>query len=413
MKTKAILVSLTLIVALMTAMVLASAAPTITDGLNLTIKTTVNDAEADTAGIVISEKTGTTLPVTVQVTNNENQTLTDARVKVEILNADVEAETGKDEFLSGKTYTKHLSLKLPSSLKISPSKDYRLVVTVTADEGDFRAVYDPFTVQREPYSIEILSVDAARSATAGSVLSVDVVLKNRGSHEAEDNFVVVRIPSLNVEKKAYFSDMTPTDENNNDDDEDAREGVISIRIPSDAKAGVYDLEVEASNDDSSTTTTKRISILGLEQGSDVLVSGATKDIASGTTATYDLIIVNSGNRIAVYEIVPESAQNLVLSVDEPIVTVPADSSRVVKVKASAGNVMGTFNFAVNVNSQGQLVKKVNLTANVVKGGVISTSNNVIILTVVLAIIFVVLLVVLIVLLTRKPAKSEEFEESYY
>jgi len=406
MKSKAILVFLTAILTVIIAAMLVSAAD-----LNLAVKTTVNGADADT-GIVISEKTGATLPVRVQITNNENETLNNAKVRLEVLNSDVEASAVEDDFLAGHTYTKLLSLTLPESIKESPSKDFRLVVTVTSDEGDFRQVYDPFTVQRENYDIEILSADIARTATAGSTLNVDVVLKNRGAHESEDTFVVVRIPSLDVEKKVYFSDLTPTDECDDCDKEDAAEGIVSVKIPSDAKAGVYDVEIEASNADTTTTTTKRVTVMGLEQGSDVLAPVASKDIASGSSATYDLLIVNSGNRIAVYDIVPESAQNLIVSVSEPIVTVPADSSRVVQVTATAGNVMGTFNFAVNVNSQGQLVKRVNLAANVVKS-TITAGSNVVILTVVLAIIFIVLLVVLIVLLTRKPAKSEEFEESYY
>jgi len=41
------------------------------------------------------------------------------------------------------------------------------------------------------------------------------------------------------------------------------------------------------------------------------------------------------------------------------------------------------------------------------------TSPVLVLTVILAIVFVVLLVVLIVLITRKPAKTEEFGESYY
>jgi hypothetical protein len=123
------------------------------------------------------------------------------------------------------------------------------------------------------------------------------------------------------------------------------------------------------------------------------------------------VIVNSGNRIAVFEIVPETTQNLAVSADESIVTVPAGSSKVVRITAKANDVIGTVNFGVNINSEGQLVKRVNLAANVTKGKAIT--SNVVALTIVLAVIFVVLLIVLIVLLTRKPAKTEEFGESYY
>lgn len=405
MKSKAILVFLIAILTVMTATMLVSAA----DPLSMSITTTVNGVDLDVGSPHLSNAVGETIPIKVVLTADQN--VTDAIVNVRILGENVEAETGKFDMIEDRTYSKLLSLKVPSSIKLSPSDEFRLKVSVESREGDVEKEYD-LTIQRESYNIEILSADVAKTATAGSVLNVDVVLKNRGSHESEDTFVIVRIPALDIEKKVYFSDLTPTDNCDDCDKQDAAEGIVSLKIPSDVKAGVYDIEVEAFNEDSSTKITKRLAISGLEQGSDILAAVTTKDIASGATATYDLILVNSGNRIAVYEIIPESAQNLIITVDEPIVTVPADSSRVVKVNVKAGNVMGTFNFAVNVNSQGQLVKRANLVANVVKSA-ITASNNVIILTVVLAIIFIVLLVVLIVLLTRKPAKSEEFEESYY
>ena len=411
MKSKAILVSLIAIFAVLTIVSFASAAVSRTGDLNVVVKTTVDGADADSDTIILSEKTGATVPIKVQVTNDENETLNDVKIKVEVLNSDVETETSEDDFLSGRTYTKYMTLKLPQNIKEDTSKDYRLVVTVTSDEGDYRVVYNPFTVQRENYNLEVLSVETAKSVTAGSAFGVNVVLKNRGSHRLDDAFVTVRIPALDVEKKAYFGDLTPVDSCNGDcDNEDAVERTMFLQIPSDAKAGIYNLEVEASNEDASSTTTKSIAVTGSEQRTDVLASVTSKEVKSGEATTYDIVIINSGDKIAVYDIVPESAQNLVVSIDDSVVTVPADSSRTVKVNVQAGEVMGTFNFAVNVNSQDKLVKRVNFTANVGKKTI---ASNVMILTVVLAIIFVVLLIVLIVLLTRKPEKTEEFGESYY
>ncbi len=403
MKSKAILVSLIAVFAVFVLTALASART-----LNATITTTVNGIDL-VSGVVVSEDTGSTIPVRVEVRANEN--ITDGTVKVYISGEDNAVETSEFDLLAGRTYSKSFSLKLPQSIKTNPSKEYVLVVRVESDEGDVRTDY-PLTVQRSSYSLEILSVDFAKSATVGSTLSVDVVLKNRGSHESEDSFVVVRIPALNVEKKVYFGDLAPVDNYGNDnDEEDTASGRVSVKIPSDAKAGIYDVEVEAYDDETNVKTTKRIAISGLESGSDAMAAAIAKEVATGATITYDLILVNSGSRIAVYNIVPEDAQNLIVSVDESIVTVPAGSSRVVKVNVKAGNAMGTYNLAVSVNSEGQLVKKVNFTANVVKSGF--KGSNVVVLTIILAIIFIVLVVVLIVLLTRKPEKTEQFEESYY
>ena len=423
MRSKAILVSLMTLFAVIAATVFVSA-----NTLNVAIGATVSGVDLVQGGNPqLSVDTGDVIPVRVQVTSNEANTITDARIRVYLAGEDVEARTGKFDMLSGKTYSKLLSLEMPSSLDVSPSDDYTLVVKVESKDGTQEARYD-FTVQRESYNLGILSVDTSGQATAGSTLAVDVVLKNLGSHSLDDTFVVVRIPALNAEKKVYFSDLTSTDgadytlqlDNNgqlvpvkvhaSSDKQDAAERIVYLQIPADAKAGVYSLEVEASNKNANSKVTKSIVISGNEQRSNVLNAVTSKEVEAGKTVTYELVLVNSGDKLGVYEIVPETTQNLIVNVDEPIVTVPADSSRVVKITVQAGQVTGTFNFAVNVNSNDKLVKRVNLTANIGKK---SLADNVMILAVVLAIVFIVLLIVLVVLLTRKPEKTEEPGESYY
>ena len=417
MESKAILVSLLTIFAVLIASVLVSASDLSVSNLRLSVKgvefTYPNNE-------IVQADAGETIPIKVIFTANED--VSDVRVKTEIsgYRDDITASTARFDIVSGATYSKLLSLKVPTD--VDPAEDYTLTVTIEAKNKEFEQELT-LRIQRESYNLEVLSVDAARQVTAGSNLAVNVVLKNRGSHRVDDTFVVARIPELNIEKRVYFGDLTPIDGHEttidlngnivlfeNSNKEDAAERTLFLAIPSDAKAGVYNLEVEATTADTTTKTTKTVVIAGTEQRSDVLTAMTSKDVQSGQTVTYDLVVINSGDKIAVYNIVPESAQNLIVSVDEPIITVPADSSKTVKVTATAGDVMGTFNFAVNVNSQDQLVKRVNFSANVSKK---SFSNNVMVLTVILAIIFVVLLIVLIVLLTRKPEKTEEFGESYY
>ena len=402
MKSRTILVFLIAILAVTAFVAIASASLSVSN-----FGVSIKGADVTSAN-VLSAEAGETIPI--RVVFNAQETVTDVRMKayVEGYRSNIEVSTDRFKILNGTTYSELLSLKLPED--VDPAEDYTLYIRI-GTKTNFKEESYKLKIQRTEYNIELLSVDTARSVAAGSNLNIDVVLKNRGSERLDDTFVVAKIPELGVEKKAYFSDLTPVDEcNGNCEKEDAAERVLTLKIPSDAKAGVYNLEVEAYNADSSTSTTKTIAVAGNEQISDVLTAVTSRDIKSGETATYDLVIVNSGSRIGIYEIVPETAQNLIVTVNEPIVTVPADSSKVVKVNVKAGDTTGTFNFGVSVKSQGELVKRVNLAANVTKA---SITNNIVILTVVLAVIFVVLLVVLIVLLTRKPEKVEEFGESYY
>lgn len=403
MKSKAILVSLLAIFVVFAVSALVSASD-----LN------VYQREVSIKGVdfvwpsweTVSVDAGETVPIKIAFTAGEDAS--DVRVKAFIsgYRDDITASTGRFDILQGVTYSKLLSLKVPTD--VESAEDYTLTIRVETRTADTEWEF-PLKVQRESYNLEVLSVETSREVTAGSNLAVNVVLKNRGSHTLDDTFVVARIPALNVEKRVYFSDLTSTDQAD-PDKEDAAERTLFLQVPSDAKAGIYNLEVEASNADATETTTKSITVVGSEQKSDILAAVSSKEVQAGSTVTYDLVVINSGDKIAVYTIVPENAQNLIVSVDEPIITVPADSSRTVKVSVTAGEVMGTFNFAVNVNSDDKLVKRVNLSANVSKKAI---TNNVMVLTVVLAIVFIVLLIVLIVLLTRKPEKTEELGESYY
>jgi uncharacterized membrane protein len=302
---------------------------------------------------------------------------------------------------------------LPSDLKDETDKEYTLYITVenpkTKDEWQF-----DFKVQRESYKLDVISFEFDRTASAGETLDIDVVIKNFGFHDLDDTFVKVNIPELGVSKKAYFGDLSPKNEKDKErGDDDTVVGTLKVQIPSNAAAGVYEVELEAYNADSEVSTMKELVVLGAEQQSRVFVPIKSKEVTRNTEASYSLIIVNSGDEIGVYNVIPETAEGVSVTVSEPIVTVAAGSSRTVELMVR-GTSTGTKSFAVSVNQDGKVIERIPLTANVVGGG-LSTggSDNTVILTAILVIIFVVLLVVLIILLTRKPAKTEEFGESYY
>lgn len=351
---------------------------------------------------------GDVVPVKVIFTQDSFDSISDVQVKVTI---DDESETtSKFVVLSNLSYAKYFSIRLPTDFDSSESE--YLTVEI---EGEANGVNKFFVqryalnVQRKSYNAEILDVQSDRTVKAGDNLAVDLVVKNMGYEELENLFVTVSIPELGVQKRAYFDDLVPNDTCDECDKEDSAIGKVFLRIPSNAKAGVYDMTVEAENAETSSVVTQKIIVVGAEEESKVLVPVTSRDIASGNTESYDIVIVNSGSKVAIYEILPETASGVTVSTDKSVVVVPAGSSETVKISVK-GNKEGTYNIGVNVNSEGKLVKRIVLNASVSEK---TFTGNVAILTIVLAIVFLVLLVVLIVLLTRKPAKSEELEESYY
>jgi uncharacterized membrane protein len=254
--------------------------------------------------------------------------------------------------------------------------------------------------------MDVLSVDFDSIMAAGSIVPVTIVIKNNGMQDIEDGYALVSIADLGISAKAYLGDLIPVENYSSDsDEEDSVQKTLSLKIPETATPGVYEMTVKVYDKDA-TTTIKRTVVIGGSATTTALSTVKTMDIAAGDTKTFDLIIVNSGDNIKVYNI--QTVSGTALSVSAPsVVTVAAGSSVTVPIAVTPSKdaEAGSYTFSAVVDGK-QVVFGVNVTEG-------SVSASVIALTVVLVIVFVVLLVVLIVLLTRKDKKAEEIETSYY
>ena len=392
MNTKQILVSFLAIATVLVFVATASAAQITSD---YTVK--VNDqavlpTSANPVSVVENER------ITVQVSFTSLVDDTDVTVEAR-LNGDGEnvvEETNVFDVEIGSRYTKTLVLRVPAGLKGQVSDSLELDVRISGKEHKSELTEVALKVQRESYSLQIKSVSVG-TMKAGALVPVDIVVKNVGYNDLDDLYVVVKVPALNLQRTAYFGDLVAIEDSNDNDDTDTVSGRLFIEIPYSAKAGVYALEVEASNGDATSSVAKEVSISNEFSNGNIVVSGDS------------LLIVNPTNEVLVYRLVPETTSDLSVSLSQSVVAVPAGSSRTVDVTAT-GSSTGTYNYKVNVFSlNGELLYVVSLTKNVDSG----SSSPIVALTVILAIIFVVLLVVLIVLMGKKPEKSEEFGESYY
>ena len=337
---------------------------------------------------------------------------TDVRVKAWIAGEQgYSVSTNRFDMVGGQLYTRSLSVEIPEN--IDPDENLILEVLVESREyGVANQVSIFLGAQRDSYEVEILDVDMNSKVKAGENLALDVIVKNDGRQLAEDTFVVVKIPALGIEEREYFGDISPEDQIDPERD-DAVQNRINLAIPSDALSGVYVVEIRAYNSDFDETVMKKVAIVGASEDTIVLSSVSSKNLAVDETEDYTVTVVNTGSKVRVYDLVFETLSGLTFDVSDPVVVVPAGTSNTVQFEVSASKV-GRHNFALNVYSDGQLVKRQDFVANVEEGnGIGFAGNATVLLTVILAIIFVVLLIVLIVLLTRKPEKVEEFGESYY
>lgn len=404
--TKAILAFLVAVLAV------AMIVPSVSAALLTVTNVDVDGVDADSGTAAVTA--GDTVPVEVEYMANQN-----SQGKVEV-SAWIQGAKGETEItkvfnkdlVSGTEGNFKFSVKIPSDLDDEDvtRRDLTLIVRVETNDGS-QEITRTLKAQRGSYDLDLLLVDMDNTVKTDSTLPINVVVKNRGSWESDDTFVTVSIPELGISKTAFYDDLYPYDNYDNDDDNvDSRERTLFLSIPSGVEAGLYEVHVRAVNDDTETTVVKTVKIVGEEVEGKTLANPASQKFSVGQEVVYDMILVNTGNDIAIYNLVPSESDALSITLSDSVAVVPAGSSKVVKVYTSA-NREGTYGFSITANS-GDFSETAQYTATV-EGTSIVGNNNLVVLTIVLAIIFVVLVIILIVLLTRKPEKSEEFGESYY
>ena len=422
MKNKAFLVSFMALFAVVFAISIVSAdACSSQQGTFVTINDVeingLSSNEVSIFGAGISE----TIPIQIEFTAIASAN--DVRVKVYIedgLKNEIILTTDRFRIVEGSSYVKRFSVELPSTYDFDEDeiseKSLDLKVRIVADDEDDVETICAISLEKGQDSLNIMSVDVPQEMSAGDVVAVDVVVENNGASRQDNIYIRASIPELGIEKKVYLGDLDSIQDAEDDSINDADHTKIYLTIPRSAEAGIYELRVEAYNYDSKDSVTKNVVIRGTETG--VIPTMTSKNVNIGQEATFEVVLINPNDRLIVYSITPQEATGLIVTVDEPIVTVGADSSRTVqvKVKATESAQEGTHIVTLNVNSESGLVRQIDLTVNVEKSSAVggNAGNAVVVLTVVLAIIFVVLLIVLIVLLTKKPVETEEFgETSYY
>ena len=309
-------------------------------------------------------------------------------------------------------------MKYPSSLDLDELDFDDLTLHVEIDARGYDEAEEEYTlrVSKSLESLQILSVETPQSITAGSSIAVDVVIENNGRERMDDVYVKASIPELGITKRIYVGDMASDNDDDYDNIRDTLNRKVYLTLPRNVMPGTYELEVQAYNYDTTTTAKKAIVVNDVESG--ILPGTTSQTISAGEEATFNVVLVNPNNRMVVYTITPESTDGIIVNAAESIVTVGAESSKIVKVKVRATDSLeeGTHAFTVNVNSESGSVKSVPFTLIVEDkdSRVSGTADPVVIWTVVLVIVFVVLLIILIVLLTKRPTETEEFgETSYY
>lgn len=363
----------------------------------------INDVVEEGIGD-ISVIAGETASITVSFQALEDASDVRMRVEIEGTRVDSKREIFVGDIEEGKRYVRTLVVDVPYELR--DEKSGYALLNLKIWNGDYRTYRDNIVlrIQRPSYNVEVMSLNAKSSIRAGETLSVEVVLKNTGYNDLRDLYVTAFLPSLGIGTESYLGKLEPLD---GGDEENVEGGRLFLDIPYDVPQGKYALEVRAVSRDLVFETVGYVTIENDFENS-IIVDQSKKSGLTNERVSYDLIIVNPTSSLKVYRIALDSSDSLSLESSDSIVSIPAGSSKTVRVTGLAKN-PGEYEFKVDLLSGEKIVDSTDLRLKVDKG----VSEPIVVLTILLAITFVVLLVVLVVLLTKKPKKEEEFGESYY
>lgn len=355
------------------------------------------------ANEVVSVVAGEDMTVKVYFTAIDADTDVVITTEIEGEKVSFEESTAVFDVIADKAYKKVLSLDVPYELK--DVRNDTLELNIEIDGKEYKQDFTYFlTVQRPSYNADVKSVTVPSSIEAGEMFPVEIVMANIGYNNLDDVYVTAEIAELGANQQKWVGDLVWLEDCDDDcGKEDTAVGKLYLEVPYSVDAGFYTLDVTVFNEDTETTVSKKIEIEN-DFSSNVIVKSASKTVAKGEEAVYDVIVVNPTNNVKVYTIVADAE----FSSTDMTFAVPAGSSVNKQITASSED-EGEFTVAVNVFSSDELEEVLALGLEVDGDKV----NSIVVLTIVLAIIFLVLLVVLIVLLGRKPEKAEDFGESYY
>ncbi len=357
---------------------------------------------------------GETIPVEVyfDVANNAS----DVVVEVELSyghGKKTEVSTDPIDAFVGTLYKEKVELKIRDDIETSPYGEiYTLSVTIKDGKGKIlESTTVDLNLQRENDLLEIQKVMVPSFLEAGKPAIMTVVLKNIGSDEQEDVYVKVQSKELGLELEERAGDIASMDD---DEDEDTATVDFPIRIPKDAYEGVYTFIIEAYNDNVEVSTTKTVSIEGIKKAEDtteVVPMQKSLNIKQGSSGTYSISVLNLGDSAQTYSISLEGLDGWASYQTIPLgVKVGPEASQLIEVVLSVSDkaLLGEHAFTVSIESNGEVVKELPLTANVEKSNKI---NAMLISVIVLAIVLVALVIILVK--TRKSEDDAELEESYY
>ncbi len=336
-----------------------------------------------------------------------------------------------DEVKAGETYVERLSLSLPWDMD---QDYYTLRVYICPRSGECVTETYELDVEAEEHAFVIKDVDFSPGLTveAGRALLTTVRVENIGD-ETDDEGVKVKvsIPELGLSASDYLDEV--------DSDDSISSEELYIRIPSDASAGTYSVDVTVTYDDGDETETEEYTLTvtaedeaeetteetAVESKTVITVGPESQDMTAGQGgAVYPITLTNSAGDAKTYVISVSGYDSWGSVRLDPsnVVVLGEGETQTVYLFASANEAAsGSYTFAVTVSAGSETLQQMLLTANVEPAVAEETSTSydsvkkgLEVGLIVLVILLVILgLVIVVNKLRNSDDEDDEKSKTYY
>ncbi|MBI5871791.1 hypothetical protein HZB88_01775 [archaeon] len=328
---------------------------------------------------------------------------------------DVEVSSDMFDMEPGVIYSKSLSLELPADMDVEDN-EYTLYVQAYDAEGSVQNSYTLY-LERTRHKVEIIDLLVSpSSAEAGESVLLDVRIKNYGDQKEEDIKVIASIDALGLSVSDYVDELAAYEEDN-EDEEDSDSAVLTLNIPEDADAGVYELAVDVEYADGHETVEDEASLTIAGEGTTTTTTTTSEEVVItadtglltldiGEEKYFKLSFANKGASPQSFTIAVSGTQAWAdVKVSPSYLSIAAGNTEDAYIYVKP-TLSGTYEFTVSASTD-SVVEEINLKADVAgKTGEIESSELLKIGAIALVVVIIILLLA-VALRKGKQGKSEE------
>jgi len=381
-----------------------------------TVNIEVNDIPVSTSETLYVER-GETVEVEVVFTSDVD--MDSARVKAWVggyEHKDLEDRSEIKDIQANLKDREVLKFDIPEDM--DASEIYTLNIQIYDKTSSFEYAYN-LKIEEVRHNINIIDVIVRPTSKvlAGNAIFGNVRVENFGDKKEEDLKVVFKIPDIGVTQTTYIDELTAHEIDNEDEEDSASSDDVYLQIPSDAKSGIYDMQVDVyyNGGRSKVSETIQVEIVGdsssvLSENTLLSIDSDTKDIVQGSENSYKVMIANTGDSAQIFSIEVAGEEMWGGSRVEPsFVNIAKDGTGevLVYVKADETSGLGKQMFTLKIKSGSFVIAEKTLYANIVEDSSFGALKRALIIGFSVLVIVLVLLALIIAFNKMREDDDEE------